>query len=63
MDPREMVNRRTLVGGPAPERVREQIAESRGLLKQNRPRVEARRLRLAKAANRLERAIDELIQR
>jgi len=63
MDPREMVNRRTLVGGPAPERVREQITESRGLLKQNRTRVEARRRRLAKAVNRLERAIDELIQR
>ena len=61
MDPREMVNRRTLIGGPAPVRVREQIAESDKLLLLDRARVEARRGRLAEAAEKLEKAIDALI--
>lgn len=61
MNPREMVNRRTLVGGPAPIRVREQIAESDKLLLLDRARVEARRKKLAEAAEKLEKAIDALI--
>ena len=61
MDPREMVNRRTLIGGPAPVRVREQISESRGLLRLNREGVVARRSALSKASEGLERAIDALI--
>jgi len=61
MDPREMVNRRTLVGGPAPVRVREEIGASRGLLARERSGVEARRRALAEAAEGLERAIDALV--
>jgi len=61
MDPKEMVNRRTLVGGPAPMRVREEIGVSRGLLARERKSVEARRRALAEAADELEKAIDELI--
>jgi len=61
MDPREMVNRRTLVGGPAPVRVREQISESRELLKHERAEVGARRVALSEAADKLEKAIDKLI--
>jgi argininosuccinate lyase len=61
MDPREMVNRRTLIGGPAPVRVREQIAESRKLLNHERATVEAKRRALSEAAEKLERAIDALL--
>ncbi len=61
MDPREMVNRRTLIGGPAPVRVREQISESRELLKHERAEVEAKLVALSEAAERLEKAIDTLI--
>jgi len=61
MNPREMVNRRTLFGGPAPARVTEQIAESRKLLLVDRARVEAKREKLAEAADTLEKAIDALI--
>jgi argininosuccinate lyase len=61
MDPREMVNRRTLIGGPAPVRVREQISESRELLKHERAEVVARRVALSEASEKLENAIDALI--
>jgi argininosuccinate lyase len=61
MDPREMVNRRTLIGGPAPVRVRKQISESRELLKHGRAGVEARRVALFEAAEKLEKAIDTLV--
>jgi argininosuccinate lyase len=63
MNPREMVNRRTLVGGPAPVRVREQIAKSNKLLPLDRARVEAKRRKLAEAADKLEKAIDELMNK
>jgi argininosuccinate lyase len=62
MDPREMVNRRTLIGGPAPERVREQIAESKELLKKNRATMEANNRWLEEAADKLESSIDALIR-
>lgn len=56
-----MVNRRTLVGGPSPLRVNEQIAESRELLSHDRARVVAKRKKLMEAAENLEKAIDELL--
>lgn len=61
MNPREMVNRRTLIGGPAPIRVREQIKKNRKLLKQRRTRMVTRRQPLAEAAVLLEKAIDSLL--
>jgi len=61
MNPREMVNRRTLVGGPAPVRVSEQIAESMKLLRLDKAKVKAKRKKLAEAADKLEKAIDLLI--
>ena len=61
MNPKDMVYRRTLIGGPAPERVAEQIAESRKLLQLHRLGVEAKRKKLDEAADKLERGIDALI--
>lgn len=62
MDPREMVNRRTLIGGPAPVRVREEIQRSRSLVEKNREKVDSMRKGLAEAGERLEKAIDVLIE-
>jgi argininosuccinate lyase len=61
MDPRQMVNRRILIGGPAPERVREEIKRSRCLMMEDYERVRVKRERLKTASERLEKAIDELI--
>ena len=61
MDPTLMINRRTLIGGPAPVRVREEIQRSRELLENNRDRVEDKRRGLRDAESRLEEAIDALI--
>jgi argininosuccinate lyase len=61
MDPRQMVNRRTLIGGPAPERVMEEIARSRHLIEEDRGGVEARRRKLWNASEKMERAIDALL--
>ena len=61
MDPREMVNRRTLIGGPAPVRVKEQIVESRKLLNHDRASLEAKRRALSEAAEKLEKVIDALL--
>jgi argininosuccinate lyase len=61
MNPRDMVNRRTLIGGPAPVRVREEIAKSRNLLGKDIAKVKAKRNKLQTAAKKLEKAIDTLI--
>jgi len=61
MDPRAMVERRTLVGGPAPVRVRETITESRERLKGDRETVKTLKGRLEASAEKLEKAIDDLI--
>jgi argininosuccinate lyase len=61
MDPREMVNRRTLIGGPAPVRVREEVQRSRELLGKNRGKIRSMRNELTEAAGLLEKAIDDLI--
>jgi argininosuccinate lyase len=60
VDPRAMIERRTLIGGVAPVRVREQIAKSRELLERDRERVGAKRAKLAEAAGKLEEAIDAI---
>ncbi len=62
MDPRMMVNRRTLTGGPAPVRVREETQRSRILLAENRDKVEKIRDGLRAAEFKLEKAIDNLIE-
>ncbi|MFA9437434.1 MAG: lyase family protein [Candidatus Bathyarchaeota archaeon] len=61
MDPREMVNRRTLIGGPAPVRVKEEIQSSRKLLEKNREKVKTLLAGLAEAERKLEKAVDALI--
>jgi argininosuccinate lyase len=62
MNPREMINRRTLIGGPASERVKEEIQRSRKLVENKREKVGAMRKGLVKAERRLEEAIDALIR-
>ena len=62
MNPRLMVERRTLVGGPASVRVREEIAASYRLVQADSARIEDRRRRLGEAAEKLEKAIDTLIE-
>lgn len=61
MDPREMVNRRTLIGGPAPVRVKEEIQRSRELLGKNREKISSLHEGLTAAEGLLKKAIDDLI--
>jgi argininosuccinate lyase len=61
MDPWMMINRRTLIGGPSPKRVREQIDESRKLLKVKRDKTKSKRRALHEANLKLENAIDNII--
>jgi argininosuccinate lyase len=61
INPRAMAERRDHIGGVAPTRVREQIAKSRALLNNDSGRVEAKRKKIAEAAEKLEKAIDALI--
>jgi argininosuccinate lyase len=61
MNPRAMIERRNLFGGVAPIRVKEQIAISREKLEQDNKKVKTRRLKLAKAEEKLEKAIEAII--
>ena len=61
MDPWMMINRRTLIGGPSPERVKEQIDESEKLLKVNQDKLKSKRKTLQEASLKLEAAIDSII--
>ena len=61
MDPRRMVNRRTLISGPAPVRVREEIERSRRLVIDDAKRVQGRREKLKTASENMEKAIDALV--
>lgn len=61
IDPRAMIERRSLIGGVAPVRVKEQIAKSKELLERNNDRVDVKRKKLAEAAWKLEKAIDAII--
>jgi len=61
IDPRAMIERRNLIGGVAPVRVKEQIVKSRALLERDMGRVEAKRKKLAEATRKLENAIDVIV--
>jgi hypothetical protein len=63
IDPRAMVERRNHFGGVAPIRVKEQIARSREQLEHDNRKVKDKRVKLAKAINRLEKAIDAIINK
>jgi argininosuccinate lyase len=60
-DPEISVKKRVVHGGAAPERVREQVKESRERLIEDRKNVEVKRNRLKAAAIKLEEAIDVLM--
>ena len=62
MDPVQMVHRRTLIGGPAPIRLREQIAVSRKHLSSEVENLRKRCQILSDAATKMEKSIDALIQ-
>jgi argininosuccinate lyase len=61
MDPHQMVNRRTLIGGPAPIRVREEIERSRRLIIDDAKKVRLKREKLKMASEKMEKAIDALV--
>ena len=61
MDPRQMVNRRTLIGGPAPVRVSEDIERSRRLIIDEAKRAQLKREKLKTASEKMEKAIDALV--
>jgi len=61
MDPVQMVSRRTLIGGPAPIRVKEQLAVSRKHLITEDDSIRKRHQTLAEAAIKMEKSIDTLI--
>jgi argininosuccinate lyase len=60
-NPEISVRRRSVHGGAAPDRVREQINESRERLMRDRKHLKEKRNRLKAAAEKLEQAIDGLI--
>lgn len=57
LDPLENVRVRSTVGGPAPDEVRRMIAARHGVLARDQERLEERRHRLARAADRLRDAV------
>ncbi len=61
LDPEHFVRARKLYGGPAPEQVRERIAEMEANLGADRRTVDALADRLAQAAAKLEAAIDRIL--
>ncbi len=61
MDPRKMVYRRTLIGGPAPVRVLEEIGLSQRKIEEDSVYIMEKRRKLEKAAGDLEEAIDGII--
>jgi argininosuccinate lyase len=62
-DPKISVKKRVVNGGAAPKRVQEQITQSRDKLRIDRKDVNNRRSRLKLAEEKLERAIDRLIEK
>jgi argininosuccinate lyase len=63
LDPDHFVRERTLFGGPAPEESRRRIQAQRMNLKEDRKAVERLQVRIRKASERLENAIDEIIKK
>lgn len=61
LDPASCVEARQLTGGPAPARVREDIARARQLAARDEAGLGEMAERLSAAADRLETAIDTLI--
>ena len=61
LDPVEFVNRRTLYGGPSPEECLRRLPEYRAQLEQDEAMVEEKSKGLSQAADKLERAIDALV--
>lgn len=60
LDPAECINARKLIGGPAPERVEEDISRAREQCKSDVSQLEAITARLAAAERKLEEAIDRI---
>ena len=61
LDPVENVRIRCIVGGPAPVEVRRMIEERRDALAGDRDHLEQRKRRLAKAAERLQAAVEAIV--
>lgn len=61
LDPMECVKARTLTGGPAPERVEEDIARARDKFAADRGTLDTLDERLAESSRRLEQAIDQIV--
>ncbi|MCH8088166.1 MAG: argininosuccinate lyase, partial [Chloroflexi bacterium] len=61
LDPVEFVNRRTLYGGPSPEECLRRLPEYQAQLEQDKAMVEEKSKGLSQAADKLERAIDALV--
>lgn len=61
VDPMDCVASRTLIGGPAPERVQDDVDLGRERVRADWAALEGRRRGLAEAADALDRAIDELL--
>lgn len=61
LDPMECVKARTLTGGPAPERVEEDIARAREKFANDQGTLDTLSERLAESAHRLEQAIDKIV--
>ncbi len=61
LDPLECVKARTLTGGPAPERVEEDIARAREEFANDQGTLDTLSERLAESAHRLEQAIDKIV--
>ena len=62
-DPMERIKARTLTGGPAPESVRKMIKEMKEGLKGDKEFVKIAREKLAKADNKLDKAVDRLLSK
>ena len=61
LDPWKCVERRKLIGGPAPERVREDIARASEKVKEDKEELASIETTLATAEKKLEAAIDKII--
>ncbi|ALM83549.1 argininosuccinate lyase [Bordetella sp. N] len=61
LDPAECIKARQLIGGPAPERVEEDIARARGQYKADTAELDVITERLAGSERKLEEAIDRIV--
>jgi len=63
LDPVQFVKERTLFGGPAPEESRRRIPALRMKLREDTKCVARMQVRLRKASEKLEKAVDEMIEK